>query len=447
MSKAAKLTIDRIMLAIWMALMTVNVVTHFINQYFGGIIVVTVYWAFAVYFNIIYGEKKAANTKYDTRFLLAFIILFFIEMQIFLNNSRGYGYTTMGVTFNMLVWQLLMTITPTIVSCMGIVTRSGPELVKWRGNVLKYLLLFTAVTTLLILRTNPLASKITAMGREDSYIPFLAGYGMIYALSMVVPILLARLGKESNKLLWGVIVAAVIAAVFFASYFLAILAMIIGVGCFFLLRIKNGFLRVGSIIALISTIAYVLFSGAIVDILLYLAEIVPLEQIQTRLIETAQTFTDGSTDGTAIRFELYSKMLSQIAKHPLVGNVLWNENMSLSGHSTNLDMWAACGIIVFGMYMLYWISAHKSNLMFCSDHQEKAAAISTFIAFLFISTFNPVFSAPQVFVSAMLAIPTFCMVDGEETEISEKGKNQCKYIRSKRVQYAAHYKYKSYKER
>ncbi len=447
MSKAAKLTIDRIMLAIWMALMIVNVISHFVVQYFGGIIMVSVYWAFAVYFNIIYGEKKATNIKYDNRFLLAFTILFFIEMQLLLKNSVAYGYTSMGVTFNMNVWQLLMGIIPTIVSCMGIVRRSCPELTKWRGNVLKYLLLFISVTTLFILRTNPLASKITAMGHEDSYIPFLAGYGMIYALALVVPVLLARLGKENNKLFWGIIVVSVIASVFFASFFLAILAMIVGVGCFFLLRIKNGFLRIGSITAMISIIAYILFTGKIVDILLDLAEIVPLEQIQLRLRETAQTMTDGSTEGTAIRFELYSNMIKQIAKHPITGNIIWNSRASFSGHSTNLDMWSGCGLIVFGMYFLYFWRAHKINMRFCVEQTEKAAAISTFISFLFISTFNPILSAPQVYMIALIAIPAFCSDNGDEIMKYTKEDKCSKYIRTKRLHYASRYKYKSNKER
>ena len=425
-------TMDRIMLVSWLALMIVNVISYYITRYFGGIIMVAVYWGFAMYFNFVYGDDKTTDTKYNARHLLVFLVLFFIEMQLLVNTSKGNSYTTMGVTFNMFVWQVLSSVVPKIYGCMGIVSRSNKEMLKWAGNIFKYLILFICATTLVILKTNPLASKLTAVGSVNLYVPFLAGYGLVYAMSTIVPVLLMRMEKERNKTFWIVSILAMVAAVFFASYFLAIIAMIVGVVCFFLLRVKNSFIRIGTISLFVLVVSYILVSDKIVDILLGLADIVPLEMLQIRLQETAQTFINGSTEGTAVRFAMYYTELKEFLRHPLTGNAIWSRDIVLSGHSTILDMLASGGLIVFSFYFLYFWSAHKTNLLFCPTQKEKAAAIASFISMMFVSTFNPVFSAPEVMMFFLLAVPLLFVNDKENSDQTAKGKFQCKYVRSKR---------------
>ena len=90
-------------------------------------------------------------------------------------------------------------------------------------------------------------------------------------------------------------------------------------------------------------------------------------------------------------------------KHPIIGNILFNSEAKLSGHSEFLDVWGGCGAIAIMSLLSFFTSIYNMNKSFFEKGNASAAYKASTLAFLFVSLLNPIFSSPTICVFWVLA--------------------------------------------
>lgn len=392
-----KTTIDRLVLLLFLSYCLLNVCNQLIVEIAGGLGNIMIVYLFAFYFAFVYGEpidERTGRIQYVP--LILFLLFYILEMQ-FLYSGAQY-YNAMGVNFETHVWQIVSFV-PLCLCAIFIVKKTEKD-VTWLRTAFLCLLLITLIPSIVMLANDSTLSKQTATGNGE-YIPLLVNYSKIYGLAIIVPFFFATT-KSRLKLLEVVVGVAVILCIYLSSFFIAVMAMILGFIVCLILRIKNNAIRRFLIVSAVGVILFLLYSGVAQNILFWLSENISSELLSTRFFQLANYLQTGDTGDTTVRIDLYTEAIKLVLKHPISGNLLWGD-VQLSGHSGLLDVWGALGIFSIVGLLLFFSSVYRVNCSFCQTVKASSALKASVIVFLFVSLTNPVFSSPTICVLWILA--------------------------------------------
>lgn len=357
-----------------------------------------------VYFVFIYGGPTE-NPKRRIGFIsfIAFLLFYIVFMQ-FLYTTGSY-YESWGVSFSTNVWNMLSFI-PNVISAVFIVQKTDIDNAKYIRRIFICISVVVSIVTIFYLLNNYSILKITATGHSE-YIPFAMDFAITYSLAVIFPLILYGIKVSENKVISIVFTVIIALALVFSSFFLAILSMALGIAVYFILNIKNKYVRYGLLIAVLVVVINFAATEIAEKLLLDLADIIPMEEVSKRIKQLVVYAHTGIANDTTARFTLYQSALLLISKHPITGNLLWNENTILSEHSTILDIWGGCGIFVLGLFIAFMCSAFKYNYNTITDTKSnqsaKAAVIASSVSLIFIALFNPILASPNIIAFWILA--------------------------------------------
>ena len=395
-----KKVLDRVALFVWITLILVSGVKQTIASIFSSVGYFLISYLLFFYFLLVYGKRKNRNGVNIYPFLL-FLFIYTFLLQFY--SQGGISYVSMGVKFHLYVWNLITTI-PCYFSALCILRYSDEQDFYFIKKAAMWELLILAISTISILSVDPMAAKLTAVGGHESEYFLLMGYGIIYGLACIMPLLFWNAQGYNKKILPLCFVLLLCLCVLNASYTIAILGGVVGLGVYLILRIKDRGLKFILIITVLLVFVWLLFTDGMALILEYLAAKIPLEEVSKRFEQIAVALRTGETYDTTVRFDLYIESLDFFIRHPIIGNVIVDgTSSSMWGHSTNLDILAGFGIIVFGLYLSLPINVFRYNYNVNDGLRFKSAVISMFIVFLFLSTFNPILSGTEIISMFILA--------------------------------------------
>ncbi len=424
MNNRNKILLDKIVFLCWIAMLLINVISEFIKNTLGGIGVPMLSYAFMMYFLVIYGKKYTINISVFPFFV--FLLIYVFEYQIMWEAGRT--YTSMGVNFNLNVWHMI-TLVPSLVSAVQVINKSDEEMREWIRRSMYCIITVVSVATIVTLFAHPEAIRLNASGKGE-YFPFLSSYSSIYGMAIVMPYFLASLPNiKKKKMLFTVVIIAVIVSVFMAAFTIAIVAMGVGITCYLFLKIKNPIIKTIALIVTVLLGIFLVQTKALSALLVLIANSLPIEDVSHRLLEIAHYMVSGEKGNAMGRFDLYNDALQLIVQHPFFGNILWNPRISLSEHSTNLDIMSACGLIVFAMYFMFLWNVYKYQRKASATRQIGTAVLSAFIVLLFVSTLNPIWSSPEIMVffilGPILAIKPKVTTDDSSVSVCEQVGEVC----------------------
>lgn len=254
-------------------------------------------------------------------------------------------------------------------------------------------LFVVALANLITVIINPELAKNEAYNEGTSL--FTLGYSGSYPLVIIVPVLLYKLGTTKHKVTFGIIFACNLASVFLGGYFIAILGAIVALLVYWILSIKNKIVVIVLGLFIVVSPLVLLFSGALEDAMLYLADNIPIDVISTRCTDIAEYLsgnTDVGKDDTTFRIFIYKDTFNNFLKHPILGNYIFGNYDCQWDHATILDLLSIGGVWLCGLFFVFIAYGYKFACSFIRDERAKRALLAAIVAYLFIATVNSVLS-------------------------------------------------------
>lgn len=287
-----------------------------------------------------------------------------------------------------------------------------------RAAVIMFLI--SAITTLYVLTTYPVAAKILAM--SGSYVEeeknfYLekgcGGYGFIYSsVLLAVPLMFS---KEKSKVWKFVNVFTVILCLYttlLSQYTLALLISCIAIILAMFTAIKNT--KNTFMIKLVFFAVFLIFALFLPKILSILAQALVSTGnggLSVRLNELA-TFMNTGEQGYNLsgRTERYGMSLNLFLSKPIFGNQISGQAVKYGGHSSVLDQLARYGVFSAVWYFVFAIYN-------CRRNKDKSnIVILTYLVFLALSIINTTIYTYQLGIVLFLLAPVFARRSYSPTE-------------------------------
>lgn len=240
----------------------------------------------------------------------------------------------------------------------------------------------------------------------------IAGYGFIYCLVIVFPILLRELRKRKSV---GCLIPVIFSlyCVIRSEYTIAIIILLFGILLSVLMYRK---FFIGVVLIGIIGVLVILYAENILLWAIGFFQDTSLT-ITIRLREMLRFFQYESVDGDMlIRQGQYLKSIYSLLNNPLFGG-FFHMGYAVGGHSEILDLLGHAGIIggILLIYIIQWIRKHTA----IGRIKRDSYIITLYIIAFVIAVFNT-FSAPELFF-AILIIPIIfeqeeCKKDNKESE-------------------------------
>ncbi len=397
-----KFIIDRLMIILYLTHCVINVFSHLIIQTVGGIGNIAFIYFLLFYFAFIYGKPNDSK-KYVFRYVSLGLFLFiYIYFMQFLYHQAQF-YDAHGVNFETHVWNLISFI-PLILTATFIALKTNRATAIWIRRVFICLLLMTLLPSVVFLIKDPSLAKLTATS-DGGYVPFLVNYSVIYGLAIIIPYFFFSQKLHHKFLVFAEFTVGLLAIVgiYMSSFFIALMATVGGLLIGLILRIRNKRLRFLIIFFSVSFVVVFLYTDAAYHTLNWIsANIIQSQLLSTRFEQVALFLKTGETGDSTVRIDLYKEAVDLVIRHPLTGNILWND-AALSGHSVLLDVWGGCGIIAVATLISFFASIYKSDRVYCRPVRLAAAFNASTISLLFVSLVNPVFASPSICIFWILA--------------------------------------------
>lgn len=253
--------------------------------------------------------------------------------------------------------------------------------------------IFFAVTlaNLITVIINPELAKNESYNEGTSL--FTLGYSGSYPVAILTPILLYLFGESKNKRLFGFIVACHLVSIFYGGYFIAGFATLFVLLVYAILAIKNKIVLIVLMILLAASGAGLFFSGALEELMRYLAETVEIDVFSDRFSDIA-TYLGGDTDvtsgDTTIRIKIYQETFNHFLNHPIFGNFIFGIYNAQRDHATILDLLAIGGVFLGGLFCAFMAFGYKFVAAFLKNEKAKRAFVAAMAEYLFIAMINPV---------------------------------------------------------
>lgn len=388
-----------------------------IPSFLGGVFYMILLYTFLIYFMFLMSRIKLSHQpKSGILSLLVFILLFSI-----INNWGGSNpstYISFGVKFALPVWNLLSWFPITLGLFMILISQDKERFI-YIGRILIAVIIINTIITLYYLYIDPISVRVATAGVSTNYWG-LTGYDGVYGSVIILPTLItmALYTLKYKWFYWGLAFLLIIYIVE-SSYVIGIFGMFLGIGLLVINTIKNKIARNIGFIVVISLILYIFFSGDIVNILFWVANLSQnwgLNHVAVRINELAYTLLLGSVVGdTSIRVDMYFNTFLSFLKHPILGNWLFTSNYStvLSEHSTILDMLSLCGIVVAFPFFLFIKKSYNAIQRYTKNIFLKRSILISYIVFLYIMILNPIFASAKIMFYPLMLLPTLLLLDAK----------------------------------
>lgn len=340
-------------------------------------------------------------------FCISIIVAILFLVTYDMNFELALGFVTQSIFVIAPVYLLKMTIN----SCSHKTT-------KWIIMITGIIIFYVICVSSMEYTRNPLISRILAAGGNSTYelnnlntyrLRNIAGFGFCY--SAVFLLLLVR-SLKNNGYKVAALVLALIILVFlvFAQYTTAI---VLGIMCLLFSFYYKKDKKTRTVFLFLGIPALYLFGDMLLGMFI---KLIPGESVSYKLNDIRNLlYAGGFSSTTSIqgRAELYLISLSGFFRSPIWGNGV--QSISLSEHSTVLDMLAKTGIIggvalismVVSQFRYAVSTAHVSNIQ-----ETKVLGY----ALLIVSVLNPTYQHIELFFVSFYLIPLSLYWMGEENK-------------------------------
>lgn len=226
----------------------------------------------------------------------------------------------------------------------------------------------------------------------------IGGYGFIYYLLLLIPILIGKIRKNRGKLEITVLLAS-IGCVIRSEYTTALLIMFVTFGGSLYIISKNIFIKLGAVIVGVVVIFF------LEDILIWAGSAFGessffVEQRINMLLDYNST---GQTDGDmAERQELYMLSLNSFLNNPLFGG-MFSPKTHVGGHSEVLDYLGHSGLVGLLLLSIMYKTLKYRTPMGEINYKNPFIKLSSLIA-LVIASMNTFLSPELIFGVTVLPL-------------------------------------------
>lgn len=391
---------DRFVLVIWLSHLMLNIVSYSINLVFGGVVNLLFIWLLLGYFVFFYKVKNNIFNRCNLLLqnaLIVFVlfITFYVVFYQFLYNDPN-RYYSFGIPFSNSVWNLT-SLFPQVISSVFILVKADNDDIK---ILKKYGFIFTCIVfviSIIYLIDNPNAAKLTATSNEN-IVPLLFNYGLLYSFAIIFPFLWVNIICTSNKIISLLFIVLVVYGIYKSSYFIAVITVFLGSFLFVFLSIRSKIIKVLLTLFVLILLSFFVFSGYYEKIIISIIKSIDNVLIKERLSQLLDYFNSGEIKDSVTRLVLYFKSFKNIIQHPILGNILFDSNCFISGHSTLLDLWNGCGFFVLLIYLSFLFFISKINNSHFTDTRQKKAYVSSTVSLFFVSLCNPILASPLILI-------------------------------------------------
>ncbi len=258
--------------------------------------------------------------------------------------------------------------------------------------------LYTIVlyNTFIVIMENPNAIRHWEefADMEDENI---GNYYFVYSVPIVIvglSVCMARL-KGFKKVICLGMIGILFAFLLLASYTLAILIAALGLAMQIFLSLKSPITKILFVVAAVIGIFF------IPDLLLFISENAPSNNMSVRFRELYSFFTAGDTSGYNLngRLTLYRMSIEAFLKSPIVGN----RSLNFDGHATCLTVLADTGII--GGIPFYYLLFSMNKRMKALLNENAKNFMPAFFCLLCMGFSNPIHNSLPLAFSVWFIVP------------------------------------------
>lgn len=262
----------------------------------------------------------------------------------------------------------------------------------------------TSVSTMITLFSDPKASRILAKGGEeigkaDYYLKNVGGYGYIYSIVFLVPLLVylikhTKLVKE--KFFYGIILLIQVMCVVLSQYTTALLLIIVEIPFLLLkkIKLKHYLLFVGIVFfGLLLTSSM----GEWIYALSTFLNNINLEILGNRLKMLYLALSTNDTSGDlAKRYNYYQDSLNAFSDNIFLGNIFSANKRELGMHSEVLDLLGALGLFGVGYFIILMRYVVIRYVKYFKSEYFKELFVFLLCMLFILGTFNTVFIGHEI---------------------------------------------------
>lgn len=240
----------------------------------------------------------------------------------------------------------------------------------------------------------------------------IGNYYFVYSVPIIITglsVCMARL-KGYRKLICLGMIGVLFVFLLVASYTLALLIAALGLAMQIFLSLKSPVTKILFVVVAVIGLFF------IPDLLLFVSENAPSENMAVRMKEVYNFFTAGDSSGYNLsgRLTLYKMSIEAFLRSPIIGN----RNLSFDGHATCLTVLSDTGII--GGIPFYYLLFSMNKRMKAFLNENARNFIPAFFSLLLMGFTNPIHNslplAFAVWYIVPLIIDTLLKKEGEKVK-------------------------------
>lgn len=267
--------------------------------------------------------------------------------------------------------------------------------------------IIVSITTAIGLVRFPMASRLLAGSAGEDSLLFqlnnIGGYGFIYSLCFLIPILVFLLChvklKQRERRIYILAIITMGITVVLSQYVIAI-GLTAGFSVLAIL-VKKGKRLLLSIVGIGGSLVVIIFlaRNAIYDLLYPIAQSIGNGLIRVRVVAFLDLLVGGNIDvNISTRYDAYVLSWEDFLNSPFIGKLFQNTPIVAHNHSEVLDMLACVGVLgsvlLIVTFILYFLRMYKTLKMY----NLGALVIIMGVEFVALAILNTIFTATEVFV-------------------------------------------------
>lgn len=376
-----------------------------------------VYIQIFMIFVIIFISIIDINNRTIIKFIIPFLPLVSLQLinQIVYHTSNYYSiiHACYGaITF----------IIPTII-CYYLLINNYHESIK-KVLIISFILLFiTSITSIYGLISDPIASKILAMGGIDEHILMtyyqknIGGFSITYMIPIIVPMLIATYKTKKISFFKFIILALPITYFLYKTQYATALLMLIVALLSYFFADKYSFKKFILIVIAI-VLFFVIARSLIGQILYYIADSNPSFEISQRFHALGDTMMgiESVTDAYVNRVNAYQLSITDFFSSPILGQLF--SGGRTGGHSFIFDILALYG--VFGIVALFLLYRQIYRYFYepFKSQSYYGYMLWSFISSIVLACIN---TTPNMFVISLVAPLVAYILQDKEYSVNIKG--------------------------
>lgn len=299
--------------------------------------------------------------------------------------------------------------------------------IKRIRSVLLICIAVTMITTIIGSSVYSEASRLLSQGYNTQMDEIFAksnigGYGFIYGIVLLLPMILYLCSVVKNRILIFAFVAGSVLVVIYAQYSIALVLIVTIFIAYFVL--KSGNLKRTLFYCLLGIVVFVLLRGVLIAILGFIQQ----ESLNSGFafisdrISLIIKILDGSgLQGDAIaRQNLYLRSWNAFLEDPLIGSLF--EQHQLGRHSELLDILGATGIVGLSLFFTMWYRNTK-QIFSEINYIQKVYYFIACLALGVIFYLNTIFTSPEISVVMFIVPMLIFRTDSFVSNINEEMQN------------------------